>query len=102
MDALLRRLLRAAFRRGIAGNWAWLVIALCTFIWRRILADKGGRVSSLKIAPGEQVLISVRERPAKAKAKSRAGRKVRAGGDISPSPGPGPGPGPDALTVDQL
>jgi hypothetical protein len=73
MDALLRRLLRAAFRRGIAGNWAWLVIALCTFIWRRILADRGGKVSSLKIAPGEQVLISVHERVGKGKADLTSG-----------------------------
>jgi hypothetical protein len=74
MDALLRRLLRAAFRRGIAGNWAWLVIALCTFIWRRILADRGGKVSSLKIAPGEQVLISVHERAGNGKKASASAK----------------------------
>jgi hypothetical protein len=62
VDALLRRLVRAAVRRGIAGNWAWLVIGLCTFVLRRVLADKGGVVSSLKISPGEQVLITVRDR----------------------------------------
>jgi hypothetical protein len=61
MDAILRRLVRAAFRRGIAGNWAWLVIAGAVFILRRALADKGGTVTSLKLLPGEQVLISVRD-----------------------------------------
>ncbi len=60
MDILLRRLLRAAARRGLAGDWTWLIIALCFFVLRRSLNDKGGVVSSLRISPGEQVLISVR------------------------------------------
>jgi hypothetical protein len=61
MDALLRRFLRAAVRRGLAGNWTWLIVAGCTFVLRRALNDKGGVVSTLKISPGERVLISVRE-----------------------------------------
>jgi hypothetical protein len=61
VDALLRRLLRAAVRRGLAGDWTWLVIAACAFVLRRSLNDKGGVVSSLRISPGEQVLISVRD-----------------------------------------
>ncbi len=61
MDVLLRRILRAAVRRGLAGDWTWLVIALCAFALRRSLRDKGGLVSSLRISPGEQVLISVRK-----------------------------------------
>jgi len=60
VDALLRRLLRAAVRRGLAGDWTWLVIAACAFILRRSLADKGGVVSTLRVSPGEQILISVR------------------------------------------
>ena len=47
-------------RRGLAGDWTWLVIALCAFVLRRSLSDRGGVVSSLRISPGEQVLISVR------------------------------------------
>jgi hypothetical protein len=43
-------------------NWAWFVIAGCALILRRALSDKGAVVSSLKIAPGEQVLISVSDR----------------------------------------
>jgi hypothetical protein len=43
-------------------NWAWFVIAGCALILRRGLSDKGAVVSSFKIAPGEQVLISVRDR----------------------------------------
>jgi hypothetical protein len=45
-------------------NWAWFVIAASVFVLRRTLADKGGVVSTLKISPGEQVLISVRDRDA--------------------------------------
>jgi hypothetical protein len=62
MDVLIRRLIRSAFQRGMADrNWAWLVIAGCIFVLRRTLGNKGGVVSSLKIAPGQQVLISVRD-----------------------------------------
>jgi hypothetical protein len=48
-------------RRGLAGNWTWLLVAACAFVLRRSLNDKGGVVSTLKISPGEQVLISVRD-----------------------------------------
>jgi hypothetical protein len=61
MDVLLRRLLRAAVRRGLAGDWTWLVIAACAYVLRRALNDEGDVVSSLRIAPGEKLLISVRE-----------------------------------------
>ena len=61
MDALLRRLLRAAVRRGMAGDWTWLVIAASAYVLRRALRDKGGVVSTLRVSPGEQILISVRE-----------------------------------------
>jgi len=64
MDALLRRLLRAAVRRGIAGNWTWFAFAACAYVLRRALSDRGGVVSTVKVSPGEQVLISVRERNA--------------------------------------
>ena len=60
MDALLRRLVRAAVRRGLAGDWTWLVIAGSAFVLRRALRPKDDIVSSLRIAPGEQILISVR------------------------------------------
>jgi hypothetical protein len=53
-------------------NWAWFVIAGCALILRRGLSDKGAVVSSLKIAPGEQVLISVRDRRTPAAAAATA------------------------------
>jgi hypothetical protein len=61
VDALLRRLLRAAVRRGLAGDWTWLVIAGSVYVLRRALRPKDVLVHSLKIAPGEQILISVRD-----------------------------------------
>jgi hypothetical protein len=61
VDALLRRLLRAAMRRGMAGDWTWLVIAASAYVLRRALRDRGGVVSTLRVSPGEQILISVRE-----------------------------------------
>ncbi len=60
MDVLLRRILRASVRRGLAGDWTWALIALCAFVLRRSLNERGGVVSSVRISPGERVLISVR------------------------------------------
>ena len=60
MDLILRRLLRAGMKRGMAGDWSWLVIAACAYVLRRALKGDGGVVTSFKIAPGEQVLVTVR------------------------------------------
>jgi hypothetical protein len=70
MDLLLRRFLRAGIRRGVAGNWYWFLLAGSTFILRRVLNDRTSNVSSVTLAPGEQILISVRD--AKAPAPSEA------------------------------
>jgi len=73
VDALLRRILRAALRRGMAGDWTWLVIAASAYVLRRSLKDKGGVVSTLRVSPGERILISVREYnalPAEAEAET--------------------------------
>jgi hypothetical protein len=43
-------------------NWAWFVIAGCAFVLRRGFRGRGAVVSSLKLSPGEQILISVRDR----------------------------------------
>jgi hypothetical protein len=64
VDVLLRRFLRAGVRRGLAGNWYWFLLAGATFFLRRVLNDRTSVVSTLKVSPGEQVLISVRERNA--------------------------------------
>jgi hypothetical protein len=62
VDVLLRRFLRAGIRRGVAGNWYWFLLAGATFLLRRVLNDRSSVVSTLRVAPGEQVLISVRDR----------------------------------------
>jgi hypothetical protein len=60
VDLLLRRLLRAGVRRGMAGDWIWLVFAASAFLLRRALRPRDALVHSLHIEPGEQILISVR------------------------------------------
>lgn len=61
MDYLLRRFLRAGVRRGIGGNWYWFFLVGATWFLRRVLNARPGAVSSVTVAPGEQVLISVRD-----------------------------------------
>jgi hypothetical protein len=61
VDFLLRRFLRAGVRRGIGGNWYWFFLAGATWFLRRVLNDRASAVSELHIAPGEQVLITVRD-----------------------------------------
>jgi hypothetical protein len=62
VDLLLRRFLRAGVRRGVAGNWYWFLLAGATFFLRRVLNDRATPVSSVKVSPGEQLLITVRDR----------------------------------------
>ena len=61
MDVLLRRLLRAAFRRGVAGDWSWMLIAVTAYVLRRALRDRDDLVTHFKISPGERVLITLRD-----------------------------------------
>ena len=61
MDILLRRFLRAGVRRGLGGNWYWFLLAGATFFLRRVLNDRTSVVSNVTVAPGEQVLITVRD-----------------------------------------
>jgi hypothetical protein len=62
VDLLLRRFLRAGIRRGVAGNWYWFLLAGATFFLRRVLNDRSSPVSSVTVSPGEQILITVRDR----------------------------------------
>jgi hypothetical protein len=64
VDVLLRRFLRAGVRRGLAGNWYWFLLAGATFFLRRVLNDRAAVVSTVTVSPGEQVLITVRDRRA--------------------------------------
>lgn len=59
---MLRRLVKAGMRRGMAGNgMAWVVLAGAAWVLRRSLSQGGGAVSSVTVSPGEQVLITVRD-----------------------------------------
>jgi hypothetical protein len=62
VDVLLRRFLRAGVRRGLAGNWYWFLLAGATYLLRRVVNDRSSVVSTLSVSPGEQVLITVRDR----------------------------------------
>jgi hypothetical protein len=64
MDVLLRRFLRAGVRRGLAGNWYWFLLAAATFFLRRVLNDRTNLVSTVTLSPGEQVVVTVRDRKA--------------------------------------
>jgi hypothetical protein len=61
VDLILRRFLRAGVRRGLGGNWYWFALAGATWFLRRTLNDRTSLVSHVTVAPGEQVLISVRD-----------------------------------------
>ena len=71
-DVLLRRFLRAGVRRGLGGNWYWFLLAAATFFLRRVLNDRTSMVSTVTVSPGEQVLITVRDRNAPASAPASA------------------------------
>ena len=66
IDVLLRRFLRAGVRRGLGGTWYWFLLAAATFFLRRVLNDRTSPVSTVTVSPGEQVLITVRDRNAPA------------------------------------
>lgn len=62
MDLILRRILRAGMQRGLADNWTWFLLAAAAYVLRRTLSARGGTVSTYSVAPGETLLISVRDR----------------------------------------
>jgi hypothetical protein len=70
VDILLRRFLRAGIRRGLAGNWYWFLLAGATFMLRRAVNARPGVVSTLTVSPGEQLLITVRDRNAEPTAET--------------------------------
>ena len=47
-------------------TWYWFLLAAATFVLRRVLNDRTSLVSSVTVSPGEQVLITVRDRNAPA------------------------------------
>ena len=63
MDLLIRRLMRAAVQRAWLGDhWAWLLIALTTYLLRRARrSGAGSLVTSVPIHAGERLQITVRQ-----------------------------------------
>jgi|HubBroStandDraft_1064217.scaffolds.fasta_scaffold1341681_2 hypothetical protein len=61
MDYLLRRLLRAALRRGRQGeHWAWFVLAAGAYVLQRARRRQDPLVYSSRINPGDRLLVSIR------------------------------------------
>ena len=47
-------------RRGVAGNWYWFFVGGASVPGVRVLNDRSSVMSSVRVAPGEQLLITVR------------------------------------------
>lgn len=61
MDALLRRLARTGFRRGLSGeHWAWFVLAGSAFLLRRA-RRRDDLVTSVELHPGERYLLTLHD-----------------------------------------
>lgn len=61
MDYLLRRLVKAATRRGMSGeHWAWFALAAGAYLLQRTRRREPPVVFSRKVKPGERLLVSIR------------------------------------------
>jgi hypothetical protein len=61
VDYLLRRLVRAAARRGMRGeHWAWFALAAGAFVLRRSRRREDPLVYSQRVNPGDRLLVSIR------------------------------------------
>lgn len=61
VDALLRRLTRTGFRRGLGGgHWAWFVVAGAAFVLQRARRPDAA-VARLDLEPGHRYLVSLLE-----------------------------------------
>lgn len=64
LERQLSRLLSHGLRRGISErSWQWLVIAVATYVIRRLLRDEA-HVERFTVKPGHRVEVVVRERDA--------------------------------------
>ncbi|HXR53985.1 MAG TPA: hypothetical protein VN793_02945 [Acidimicrobiales bacterium] len=61
MDYLLRRLVKAATRRGMRGeHWAWFALAAGAFALQRARRHEDPVVYSRRVTAGDRLLISIR------------------------------------------
>ena len=59
IDALLRRVARTGFRRGLGGgHWAWFLIAGSAYALQRARRPDG-RTEQLRLRPGDRYLVTV-------------------------------------------
>jgi len=60
VDQLLRRLARLGVSRGLGGeHWAWLVIALTAFMWRRARRAAEPVVLSMPLHAGDRLMVTL-------------------------------------------
>jgi hypothetical protein len=58
-EALLGRLIRAGFRRGMAGDhWTWFLLGATAYLLRRAARDPGPDHRTIVIRRGESLLVS--------------------------------------------
>jgi hypothetical protein len=65
VDALLRRLVRTGFRRGMSGSQAWLVLAISALgvrLLRRLANPEPELVYRTEVRQGDRFEISARPR----------------------------------------
>jgi hypothetical protein len=61
VDYLLRRLMKAATRKGMRGeHWAWFALAAGAFVLRRARRREEPVVYSRRVSAGDRLLISIR------------------------------------------
>jgi hypothetical protein len=61
VDALLRKLTRTGFRRGLGGgHWAWFVVAGAAFLLQRARRPDDA-VARLDLEPGHRYVVSLLE-----------------------------------------
>jgi hypothetical protein len=61
MDYLLRRLMRAATRRGMRGeHWAWFALAAGAYVLQRARRKEPPVVFSQRVKAGDRLLVTLR------------------------------------------
>ena len=72
MDVLLRRLVRAAVRRGVAGeHWAWFAVAATAFVLRRAMRPDRHSGLSVPVEEGERYEVALTPKPTRGRPRAR-------------------------------